>query len=65
MKKVLNLKKNVCLPHKLPALVAQSLECPLQGTGGHGFDPGPRHAGVIKNGTSCSKLGTQTYGVEM
>ena len=30
------------------------------GTGGHGFDPK-----VVKNGTSCSSLGTQTYGVEL
>ena len=35
------------------------------GTGGHGFDPGPRHTKVVKNGTSCSSLGTQTYGVEL
>ena len=25
------------------APVAQLVECPLRGTGGHGFDPGPRH----------------------
>ena len=31
----------------------------------HGFDPGPRHTKVVKNGTSCSSLGTQTYGVEL
>ena len=30
-----------------------------------GFDPGPRHTKVVKNGTSCSSLGTQTYGVEL
>ena len=24
------------------------------GTGGHGFDPGPQHTEVVKNGTSCS-----------
>ena len=35
------------------------------GTGGHGFDPGPWHTKVVKNGTSCSSLGTQTYGVEL
>ena len=29
-----------------------------------GFDPGPRHK-VSKNATSCSSLGTQTYGVEL
>ena len=37
----------------------------LRGTGGHGFDPGPRHTKVVKNGTSCSSLGTQIYGVEL
>ena len=31
----------------------------------HGFDPGQRHTKVVKNGTSCSSLGTQTYGVEL
>ena len=44
-----------------PAPVAQS----LLGTGGHGFDPGPQHTEVIKNGTSYSSRGTQTYGVEL
>ena len=43
-----------------PAPIAQLVECPLRGTGGHGFDPGPRHTKVVKNGT-----GTQTYGVEL
>ena len=37
----------------------------LDSTGGHGFDPGPRRTKVIKNGPSCSSLGTQTYGVEL
>ena len=41
------------------------LECPFRGTGGHGFEPGPRHNKVVKNGTSCSSLGTQSYGVEL
>ena len=41
------------------------LECPLGGTGGHGFDPGPLHTKVVKNGTSCSSLSTQIYGVEL
>ena len=36
-----------------------------RGTGGQGFDPGPRHTKVVKNGTNCSSLGTQTYGVEL
>ena len=48
-----------------PDPIAQMVECPLRGTGGHGFDPGPRHTKVVKNVTSCSSLGTQTYGVEL
>ena len=48
-----------------PAPVAQLVECPLRGTAGHGLDPGPRHTKVVKNGTSCSSLGNQTYGVEL
>ena len=46
-------------------MVAQSVGCPLQGTGGHRFDPGQWHTKVIKNGTSCSSLGSQTNGVEL
>ena len=53
------------LPRVPPAPIAQLEECPLRGTGGHGFDPGPRHTKVVKNGTSCSSLGTQTYLVEL
>ena len=49
----------------LPALIAQLVECPLREMGGHGFDPGPRHTKVVKNGTNCSSFGTQTYGVEL
>ena len=49
----------------VPAPVAQVVECPLRRTGSHGFDTGPRHTKVVKNGTSCSSLGTQTYGVEL
>ena len=45
--------------------VAQSVECLLRGTGGHGFDPRLQHTKVIKNGTSCSSLGTQAYRVEL
>ena len=41
------------------------LYAPLRGMGGHGFDPRPRHTKVVKNGTSCSSLGTQNYGVEL
>ena len=48
-------------PFTKPAPIAQLVECPLRGTGGHGFDPGPRHTKVVK---SCSSLGTQIYGVE-
>ena len=47
------------------ALVAQLVECPLRGTGGHGLDPGPSHIRVVTNGTSCSSLGTQTYRVDL
>ena len=50
---------------KEPAPIAQLVECPIRGTGGLGFDPGPRHTKVVKNGTSCFSLGTQTYGVEL
>ena len=49
----------------LPAPVAQLVECLLWGTGRHGFDPVPRHTKGVKNGTSCSLLGTQTYRVEL
>ena len=52
-------------PLQKPAPIAQLVECPLRGTGGHGFDPGPRHTKNVKNGTNCSSLGTQTYGVEL
>ena len=49
----------------VPAPVAQSVECPLLETWGHGFDPGPRYTKVFKNGTSCSMLSTQIYGEEL
>ena len=39
-----------------PAPIAQSIECILRGTG---------HTKVVKNGTSCSSLGTQIYGVAL
>ena len=48
-----------------PDPVAQLVECPLQGTGGHGFDSEPRHTKVVNNGTSCSSLSAQPYGVEL
>ena len=31
-----------------PAPIAHLVECPLRGTGGHGFDPWPRHTKVVK-----------------
>ena len=37
----------------------------LRGMGGHWFNPGPQHTKVIKNGTNCSSIGTQTYGIEL
>ena len=49
----------------LPAPVAQVVESPLRGMGGHGFDSGPRHTKFVKNNASCSSLGTQTYGAEL
>ena len=45
-----------------PALVAQSVECPLRGTGSQRFC---RHTKVFKNGTSFFSLGCLTYGVEL
>ena len=30
------------------APIAQLVECPLRGTGDHGFDPKPRHTKIIK-----------------
>ena len=54
-----SLGKNVFSNEKsLSSQIAQFVRCPLRGTGGHGFDPGPRHTKVVKNGTSCSSLGT-------
>ena len=35
------------------------------GMGCHRFDLGPRHTKVVKNGSSCSSLSTQTYEVVM
>ena len=39
-----------------PAPVAQLVECQLRGTGGHRFDPGPRHTKVVKNGLAAPRL---------
>ena len=49
----------------VPVPVAQSVECPLRKTWGHGFDPRWRHTKVFKNSTSCSSLSTQTYGEDL
>ena len=48
-----------------PVSIAQLAECVIRGTGGHGFDPGPRYTKVVKNGTSLTSPGTQTYRVEL
>ena len=45
--------------------VAQLVEYPLQGMGGQVFNPGLRHTKVVKNGTSYSSLGTQSYSIEL
>ena len=55
-----NVGLKTLLHQGLPAPIAQLVECPLRGTGGHGFDPGPRQP--IKNSTSCSSLGTDLRG---
>ena len=34
-------RHDVDLRRSEPAQIAQLVECPLRGTGGHGFDPGP------------------------
>ena len=57
--------RTINLQFFVPAPVAQVVKPPLRGTGGHGFDLGPRHTKVVKHSTSCSSLGTQTYGVEL
>ena len=33
--------------YSLPTPVVKIVECPLRGTGGHGFDPGTRHTKVV------------------
>ena len=57
--------RSINLQFFLPVPVAKVVESPLRRTGGHGFDPGPRHTKLVKNSTSCSSLDTQTYGVEL
>ena len=51
------------LIREVPTSVAQAESAP--GKGGHRFDPGPRLTKVVKNGTGCSSLDTQTYRVEL
>ena len=52
---------NPCHSRRNLVPVARSVQCPLRETGCHGLGPWPRHTKVVKNGTSCSSLGTQTY----
>ena len=40
----------------LPAPVAHLVECPLLGTGSHGFDPGPQHTKVVKMVLAAHRL---------
>ena len=42
--------------------VAQLVECPLRGTGGHGFDPGPRHTKVVKMVLAAPRLALRLTG---
>ena len=55
-KKNLTMTINTDASNLQPAPIAQSVECPLRRTG---------HTKVVKNGTSCSSLGTQIYGIEL
>ena len=57
--------ESIYSPVHSTGLLAQSVECPLLGKVDYGFDPGPRHTKVVKNGTSCSSLGTQSNGIEL
>ena len=41
----------------VPAPVAQSVECPLRETWGHGFDPWSRHTKVFKIVLAAPHLG--------
>ena len=52
------------LPSELkgPAPIAQLVECPLRGTGGHGFDPGPRHTKVVKMVLAAPRLALRLTG---
>ena len=55
-KKNLTMTINTDASNLQPAPIVQSVECPLRGTG---------LTKVVKNGTSCSSLGTQIYGIEL
>ena len=44
------------------APVDQLVACPLRGTGGHGFDPGPRHTKVVKMVGAASRLSLRLTG---
>ena len=47
---------------ELPTPIAQLVECPLRGTGGHGFDPGPRHTKVVKMALAAPRLALRFTG---
>ena len=46
----------------VPAPVAQSVECPLRESLGHGFDPGPRHTKVFKMVLAAHRLALRLTG---
>ena len=46
----------------VPAPIAQLVECLLMGTGGHGFDPGPRHTKVVKMVLAAPRLALRFTG---
>ena len=48
-----------------PAPIAQLVECPPGEREVTGSIPGRDITKVVKNGTSCSSLGTQIYGIEL
>ena len=46
----------------LPVPVAESVECPLRGTGDHGFDTGPRHTKFVKMVLAALRLALRLTG---
>ena len=50
------------LPFPKPAPIAQLVECPLRGTGGHGFDAGPRHTKSLKMVLAAPRLALRFTG---